>query len=216
MDKEEKIKKSKLPIVLIITIILAIGVGIGVYFVYNSMGYLTTDNARVTTDLITVTPSIPGPLERFNLYEGQIVEQNQVLGWVENDNAMRSPVDAIVLYTSARASQFVLPGEPIAVLGDLNRIHITANIEETDIGKLYLNQRVNATIDTFGNQRFGGYISNIGRITQAELTGTAMFFNTGGNFTRVTHLFPIEITITDDIDLTNLIGVNARISIPLR
>jgi multidrug resistance efflux pump len=203
-------------IIFLVTLILAGGAGIGIFFVWNSAGYLTTDNATVSTDLFWVVPPIPGTLERFNLYEGQYVAENEVLGWVEHGESMRSPFDGIVLHTNARQGQQVSPGEPLAAIGDINNIHIRANIYETDIGRLYRGQRVYVTIDPFGNTQFNGYISEIARVTSAELAGQTTFFNTGGTFTRVTYLFPVEITITDNINLDNFIGVNAEVRIPIR
>jgi len=208
--------KGKIIILLILTVVLAVGTVIGIHFVRQSMNYLTTDNARVTTTLIAINPDIPGTLERFTVSEGSYVTENEILGWVQNGEALRSPVDGLVLYTSAVQEQFVSPHEPVAIIADLNNIHIQANIEETDITSLYRGQPVTVTIDTFGNREFNGYISEIGRATNAELSGQALFFNTGGTFTRVTHLIPIEVIITDDVELDNFIGVNARVRIPLR
>jgi multidrug resistance efflux pump len=208
--------KGKIILILLLTLVLAAGTGIGFYFVWQNSGYLTTDNARVTTSLIHIMPDIPGTLERFTVSEGQYVRANEIIGWVENGMTMRSPVDGLVMHTGARQGQMVSPHEAIAVIADTNNIHIQANISENDITKIQRGQRVIVTIDTFGNREFEGYISEISRITTAELGGQALFFNTGGTFTRVTHLIPIEITLTDEINLDNFIGVNARIRIPLR
>jgi RND family efflux transporter MFP subunit len=72
------------------------------------------------------------------------------------------------------------------------------------------------TIDPFGSRQFTGYVAEIGQVTAAELTGNAMFFNTGGTFTRVTHLIPVRVNIVDDVNLDSFIGVNARVRISLR
>jgi multidrug resistance efflux pump len=122
----------------------------------------------------------------------------------------------LVMHTSATQGQSVLPGEPLAVIADTSLIHIQANITETDITRLTIGQRVYVTIDPLSGQQFTGHITEIGRITTAELSGQAMFFNTGGTFTRVTHLIPVKITIADNVNLDNFIGVNARVRIPLR
>jgi len=215
-ETQEK-KKSKAGIVvLVLTLVLALGAGIGFYFVRQSANYLVTDNARVTTTLIAITPSVPGILERFTIYEGRRVAENEILGWVENSEAMRSPVNALVIHTNAVQNQVVSGMEPVAVLADTGNIHIQANIEETDIARVQVGQRVSVTIDTFGSRQFTGYVREVAHVTAAELTGSAMFFNTGGTFTRVTHLIPIEINIVDDINLDSVIGVNARVRIALR
>ena len=215
-ETPKKKGKGAIIFLLILTLALAGGAGIGGYFLWRNAGYLTTDNARVTTNLFAVTANMPGQLERFTLYEGRYVRENEILGWVENGEALRSPFDGLVIYSSAVQDQIVSPMETLAVIADTQNIHIRANIEETDISRIQRGQHVIVTIDVFGNRQFNGYISDIGRITQAELTGATLFFNTGGNFTRVTHLIPVEITITDDINLDNFIGVNARVRIPLR
>jgi multidrug resistance efflux pump len=225
VEKDEKInenespkkkKRGKVIAVLIVTLVLIAAVAIGGWFLWDSMGYLTTDNARVTTTLVHISPSAPGTLERFTAYEGQMVTKNQVLGWVENDVALRSPIDGIVVSASGNVGQMVMPGEVLAVIADTNNIHVEANIEETDIRSIKLGQPVTVTIDGLGNREFDGFISEIGMITASELMGQAMFFNTGGTFTRVTHLIPIKITITENTELYSLIGTNARVRISHR
>ena len=216
-EKPEKkmSKKSKIILALVLTLVLGCASAAGIFFAHRSASYLTTDNAVVRTTLAYVSASLPGRLERFLVYEGRYVAADEVLGWVEGDRSMRSPFDGLVIYASAIQGQTVNAMQALAVIADINRIHIQANIEETDITRLRVGQAAYVTIDGLGSRRFSGYIANIGRITHAELTGQTLFFNTGGNFTRVTHLLPIEIHITDDVNLDSLIGVNARVRIPL-
>ena len=217
--KQESSKKgvavmNKKVISVLMTITLVVGGGIGLHF-WRGMNYLTTDNARVTTNIISIMPTVPGILERYTLFEGQRVERGEVIGWVENNGPLRSPIDGVVVQVGAVQDQVVSPVEPVAAIADVGRIHIQANIEETDILRVQVGQTVIVTIDALGNQQFAGYVSGIGRVTQAEMTGNALSFNTGGNFTRVTHLIPIEINIADNIDLSHLIGVNASVRIRL-
>ena len=213
---EKKKSKWQLIIVLALTAVLAGGAGTGFFFIWRSTGYLTTDNARVTTTLVSINSNIPGTLERFTIYEGRYVEENEVLGWVENGEAFRSPFNGLVVQANAVQDQLVSPMESLAVIADISDLHIQANIEETDIGRIQVGQSAIVTIDPFGSRQFTGYISEIGNVTAAELTGGALFFNTGGTFTRVTHLIPVKINIVDDVSLDSVIGVNARVRIPLR
>ena len=196
-------------------LVLSGGGGIA-FALWHNAGFVATDNARVTTTLIAIAPSAPGPLERFTIREGSHVRENEILGWVENGEAMRSPIGGLVIHTSAVQDQHVSPAEPVAVIADVNNIHILANIGESDIGRVRVGQPVTITIDTFGRQRFAGYVRNIGRITQAELGGNPVFFNISGAFTRLPHLIPVEINIVDEVDLSGIIGVNADVRISLR
>jgi multidrug resistance efflux pump len=213
---ESKKSKGKLILILALTAVLAIGSGLGFFFIWRSANYITTDNARVTTTLVAVTPSVPGILQRFTIYEGRHVAENEILGWVEHGEVMRSPLSGLVIHTNAVQDQAVSPAEPVAVIADTADIHIQANIEETYTARIHAGQRVIVTIDPFGRRQFSGYVRELGHVTAAELAGTAMFFNTGGTFTRVTHLIPVKINIVDDVDLASLIGVNARVRISMR
>ena len=206
---------NKKAVATILAVALIGGAGIRT-FMWHNAGFIATDNARVTTSIVSVVPTAPGTLERFALHEGQRIEQGEVIGWVESNGPLRSPIDGLVVSSHAVENQVVSPMEPVAVIADTGRIHIQAHIEETDILRVRVGQTAVVTIDALGNQRFAGYVSNIGRITQAELSGNPLLFSTGGNLTRGTHLFPIEIVITDYIDLTHLIGANAEVRIPLR
>lgn len=192
------------------------GAGTGIYFAWQNAGYLTTDNARVTTTLIPVFSDTSGVLERFTLYNGQRVHEGEILGWVEHGEAMRAPVDGLVVNTIAVRGQIVAPLESLAVIADTGNFHIQANIEETDILRIQPGQPAIVTIDGLGNHQFTGYVSHIGHITQAELSNSPSSPNTSDNFTRKTHLIPVEITLVDDMDLASLIGVNARVRIPIR
>ena len=210
---EKKKGKGKIIAALILTVVLLAGAVTGFYFIRQGASYITTDNARITTDLITVSSSMPGTLERFMIYEGRRVQRDEILGWVEGGETMRSPIDGIVIHTNAVQGQDILPMSPIAVIANTAGLHISANIEEDDILRIQPGQSVAVTIDAFGSRQFSGYVSRVGNITQAELTGMTLFFNTGGTFTRVTHLIPVEITVLDDVDLSSLIGTNARVRI---
>ena len=214
-EKEEKKGKGKGKViaVLVLTLLLAAGVGTVFHFYTRTVNYVTTDNARVTTNIIRIMSPMGGTLERLTVAPGHRVAEDEIIGWVDHNGPLRSPVNGVVVESSAVLNQVVAPMEPVAVIADTDRIHIQANISENDIMRVQRGQTVIVTIDALGNRQFTGYISEIGRITSAELTGNVLFFNTGGTFTRVTHLIPVEIIIIDDFDLSHLIGVNARVQI---
>ena len=214
---EEKKGKSKSVWIVAVVLVVVAGAGAAFAFFWQGAGYLTTDNARVTTRLVSVSSNTPGRLERFTAFEGLHVAENQVLGWVEHGEALSSPFDGLVVQVNAVQDQLVSPMDVLAVIADTSGLHIQANIDETDIARIHVGQPAIVTIDPFGGRQFSGYIADIGQITSAELAGQALFFNTGGTFTRVTHLIPIKVKLDDpSVNLDNVIGVNARVRIPLR
>jgi multidrug resistance efflux pump len=215
VKKTKKKWKGRLALVLILTVLLAGGAYFGYQYYQDNVNYLSTDNARITTTLANVTPDIPSILERFMVYEGRRVTHNEILGWVYGGESFRAPFDGVVVRAYARQGQAVSPMEPLAVIADLDNLHIQANIEETHIARVQIGQAVTVTIDALGRESFAGYVAGIGRVTDNEISGNAMFFNTGGNFTKVTQLIPVRIHLTDEVDLASMIGLNVSVRIAL-
>jgi len=193
----------------ITTILAAAAIGGAVIYglMWHNAGFIATDNAQVATTMIPVPANGDGVLERFALQEGQLVNADEILGWVEGGEAMRSPVNGLVAHTNAVQGQRVSPMETVAVISDTSNVHIQANIEETDILNVRIGQRVYVSIDTFGNQQFAGYVAGI---------GTAALPDTSLTTSRATLLIPVKVNLLDDVDLDRLIGVNASVRIPLR
>ncbi|MCL1993051.1 MAG: efflux RND transporter periplasmic adaptor subunit [Spirochaetes bacterium] len=216
--QEKKSGKKKIILGLALSVLLAGGAITGFYFIRQSANFVITENARVTTTLFYVMPPAAGTLERFTIRFGDYVRENDLLGWVEGAQSMRAPAAGLVVRTFAEQNQTVSPGEPVAVIADTGNLHIQANIEETYIANIRLGQSVDVTIDALGRRRFTGYVYEIGRITDAAITGEVMSFATSGRFIKVTQLLPVRINIidTEDIDLAAMIGLNARVQIDLR
>ena len=190
------------------TILVAGAIGYGAFsmFMWNAGGSITTDNAQVATRTVPITTS-GGVLERFTISQGQEVRVGDILGWVEGQDAMRSPVDGVVMEVNAVQGQRVLPMEAVALISDRNSLHIQANIQETDILQLSLGQKVYVGVDTFGGQVFEGYVAHIGGVALPRV---------GNTTTRTTLLIPVEVNIVEEVGLERLIGVNASVRIPLR
>ena len=89
---------------------------------------------------------------------------NTRLGWAE----LASPLNGYILVKSAEEGENVLVGAPVFTAVDLNNVWVTAYINETDVGKVKLNQRAVVKIDSFPSKNYKGWISFISQ--QAEFT----------------------------------------------
>ena len=72
-------KRKILIIGILITIVVALG-SIGFYYWYENTYYVSTEDAKVSADLVNVNPQIQGKLLELNVDEGDKVTKNELLG----------------------------------------------------------------------------------------------------------------------------------------
>ncbi len=94
----------------------------------------------------------------------QLELSNTRLGWAD----LASPLNGYVLVKSAEEGEVVQAGAPVFTAIDLNNIWVTAYINETDVGKVNLNQKATVKIDSFPDKSYKGWVSFISQ--QAEFT----------------------------------------------
>ena len=79
---------------------------------------------------------------------------------------LASPLNGYVLVKSSLAGEVVQPGTPVFTAVDLNNIWVTAYINETDLGKVKLNQRADIMTDSYPNKKYNGRVSFISDQTE--------------------------------------------------
>ena len=87
---------------------------------------------------------------------------------------IRSPIAGVILRRQRNAGEAVTNVDPtsIAIVGDLGRLRVRAEVDETDIGRVSIGQRVEVVADAFPGKRFGGSVSRIARRLGAKLIQT--------------------------------------------
>lgn len=209
-------KKGHNAVFIVIAILIMAGVGTWYYFYWQSNTYFKTENAKVTANLYTVTPSASGKLIKLNISQGSYVEENEVIGRAENGPYMKSPIKGQVVKSDVTLNQVVAPTTVIAVIADTSNIYVNANIEETDIRKIKKGQEVEVQLDAYPGKKFKAHVEDVNRVTQTALTGNATSFSTSGTYTKVTQLIPVKILIDEEVDLEGLIGTNSTVKIKIR
>jgi HlyD family secretion protein len=81
---------------------------------------------------------------------------------------VQSPLTGIVLSKNIEPGEYVAPGTPIVTVGDLDNIWLRAYVNETDLGRVKVGQRVRVTTDTYPGKVYEGRLSFIA--SQAEFT----------------------------------------------
>lgn len=79
-----------------------------------------------------------------------------------------APMDGIILSRNLELGETVTPGVPVMVIGQLNEVDLVVYIPEAEYGKIYLEQKVSITVDSFPEETFTGQVVHIS--DQAEFT----------------------------------------------
>lgn len=109
---------------------------------------------------------------------------------------LASPLDGYVLVKSALPGEVVQIGAPVFTAIDLHNIWVTAYINETDLGRVKLDQEADVMTDTYKDKKYKGRVSFIS--SQAEFT--PKFIQTTTE--RVKLVYRIKVRVDNaDLDL---------------
>ena len=213
--KKELSKKTKKLIAAVVTVVVLAGLCVAGYFLWDALTYYSTQNAKVSATMINIVPSGAGKLTRWTVKEGDIVTENEIIGRVENSSYLRSPVNGKVVKSNAILNQLVSPATLLGVIADTSDMYILANIEETAIMKVKEGGKVSVRLDAFPYRTFEGSVEQIDMLTSDALGG-AMNLTTSGTFVKITKLIPVKIRLTENVDLAQVLGTNATVTIRVR
>lgn len=215
-------EKRKLIIMAILAVMSVTLVAIGIYYWYENANYVKTEDARVTGSLVSVGPQISGKLLELEVEEGDTVFKDQILGRQETTNlsnanldqsVLRAPISGIVIKKQGTVGEIVSPGQTIAVLIDPDKLYISANIEETKLGRIRQGQKVDISVDQFSGEKFTGTVKFVGEA--ANSTFALIPASTSGTFTKIVQKIPVKIEF-DAKGEKLLPGTNAVVKIHIR
>ncbi|SMD09833.1 HlyD family secretion protein [Sporomusa malonica] len=120
-----------------------------------------------------------------------------------NETIIVSPIDGSVIGKPLTAGEMVAQGvsNPTVILtvADMSKMQIEANIDQTDIGKIVLGQKVTFTVDAYPNKTFTGTVATISRKSVVS--------------SNVTY-YPVTIDVNNAENLLNP-GMVARVSVTI-
>jgi len=85
-----------------------------------------------------------------------------------SDTEIYTPIDGVVLVKAAEPGEVLAAGTTVVTIGDLDHPWLRAYINETDLGRVKLGQKVKLTTDSFPNKVYWGVVSYIA--SEAEFT----------------------------------------------
>jgi HlyD family secretion protein len=81
---------------------------------------------------------------------------------------LHAPISGVVLVKNVESGEFIVPGGAVITLGDVQKPWLKAYINESDLGKVKLGQRVSVTTDSYPGKVYPGHITFIS--SEAEFT----------------------------------------------
>jgi HlyD family secretion protein len=84
---------------------------------------------------------------------------------------LRAPFDATVLSTHIEEGEVSTPGAPLVVLADTSELHVDADFDEADIGRVSVGMPAEVTLDAFLGERFAGHVTEIAPAVTQDLRG---------------------------------------------
>jgi RND family efflux transporter MFP subunit len=79
------------------------------------------------------------------------------------DTEIKSPVDGVIVNKALEVGEWVTPGVPVLTVDDLSTIWARVDVEETDLGSLYVGKSAQVELPTTPPQIFTGRVMAIGQ-----------------------------------------------------
>src|SRR5262245_54160436 len=192
------------------------------YFGYNSYidsaFYVTTDDALVDSNLVSIAPLGSGTLSIWRIKPGDKVRAGQVLGQIKPSSGstyinITAPIDGTVLRVDGKEGQVVAQAQALAYVANLDNLHITAYIDESAIHKVHAGQPVDVTVDATGGNVYHGTVSEVLPATASSFALIPSSDRSNGNFTKVTQRIEVHIDIGSTGGTALYPGENAYVRI---
>ncbi|TWE08479.1 HlyD family secretion protein [Neobacillus bataviensis] len=212
---------KRLLLVNIIILIVLVGGGFAGYAYYNkTVNYLTTDNAQIAGQQVSIVAPANGKLIGWDGKVGDSFSKDEAIGTIlttgtdgqPTEMKVTLPTNGTVVQSSAVPNSFVAAGTPLAQVYDLNNLWVTANIDETKIDEIAVGQDVDIYVDAFPNSTLKGKIQQIGLATAGTFSLLPSSNNTA-NYTKVTQVVPVKVSIDDNKGVGIVPGMNVTVRI---
>jgi multidrug resistance efflux pump len=213
-------------------VVAAIAIFFGVNMYREGQMYVSTDNAQLTGTPVqvgamnagrvrSIAPSVGStvhkgdPIAVIDLPSQVGTAQNgqpklDFLGTGDSSVTVQSPLDGVVISVPTAPGATVQAGQALVSVVDPSQMWVNANIEETNVSRLKVGDAVTVHVDALGTDVAG----RVESITPATANSFSLLptSNTSGNFTKVTQLVPVRVSV----NLGNqpvLLGSSAEVKI---
>jgi len=130
---------------------------------------------------------------------------------------LRASITGRVGDLTVRPGQYVQPGQRLMSVVPTDRIYVTANFKETQLGLIRRGQPVTLEVDALPDLELEGRVESIAPGTGAEFSVLPPQ-NATGNFTKIVQRIPVRIAITATPEIRRLLvpGMSVEATVDTR
>lgn len=130
---------------------------------------------------------------------------------------LRASITGRVGDLTVRPGQYVQPGQRLMSVVPTDRIYVTANFKETQLGLIRQGQPVTLEVDALPDLELEGRVESIAPGTGAEFSVLPPQ-NATGNFTKIVQRIPVRIAITATPEIRRLLvpGMSVEATVDTR
>lgn len=211
---------KKMVLINIITIIVLIVIGVvGFYFWNNATSYVSTDNAKVDGDQMKIASPASGEIKSLDVKQDDKLKKGDKVaevaaqgeGGQSKEMSIKMPKDGTIVKTDGMEGSMAQAGNPIAYAYNLDDLYITANVDEKDVADIEKGNDVDVDIDG-QKATVSGKVDQIGDATAASFS-LMPSSNSDGNYTKVSQVVPVRISLDSEPSKNVVPGMNAEVKI---
>jgi multidrug resistance efflux pump len=212
-------RSTRIGLAVILVLALLAAAAFVAYYILDTRNYVTTDNAQIDGNQITVNAPTSGTLIDWRGQQGAQLRKDASVGrvqmqggFVQPQMVIRAPADGVVAVDNGVEGAYVTAGTQLAVAYDGSAIYVTARVDETDIDDVQVGRLVDISVDAFPDAGLTGRVLEV----KSGAAGVFSLFpqaNTSGNFQKVTQVIPVKISIDDLKGLGLVPGMNVTVKI---
>ncbi|AMG19626.1 multidrug efflux protein [Staphylococcus saprophyticus] len=211
---------KKMVLINIVTIVVLVIIGVvGFHFYNQATGFVSTDNAKVDGEQIKISAPASGEIKSFDVKNNEKLNKGDKVAEIaakgedgQSQNMdVKMPQDGTIVKTDGMEGSMAQAGTPIAYAYNLDDSYITANVDEKDIADVEEGKDVNVKLDG-EDAELKGKVEEVGKATASSFSMMPSS-NTDGNYTKVSQVVPVKISLDSKPSKNVVPGMNAEVKI---
>ena len=211
---------KKMVLINIVTIVVLVIIGVvGFHFYNQATGFVSTDNAKVDGEQIKISAPASGEIKSFDVKNNEKLNKGDKVAEIaakgedgQSQNMdVKMPQDGTIVKTDGMEGSMAQAGTPIAYAYNLDDSYITVNVDEKDIADVEEGKDVNVKLDG-EDAELKGKVEEVGKATASSFSMMPSS-NTDGNYTKVSQVVPVKISLDSKPSKNVVPGMNAEVKI---